>query len=91
MDTNRPHRAGKGVAMTVRELMELLATLPADLPVVLSKDAEGNRFSPLSDWSAGRYEPDSTWSGEFYTWEDHAGTKEIAIGDSNAICLWPVN
>ena len=37
-----------------------------ELDVILSKDAEGNGFSPLADLGLFHYEPDSTWSGEIH-------------------------
>lgn len=57
--------SGEGMtAMTVETLREVLDGLPDDMPVILSKDAEGNGFSPLASAGPGRYEPTSTWSGE---------------------------
>lgn len=66
--------------MTITDLITKLQTLPADATVVMSKDAEGNEFSPLEDFTVGDYEPETTWSGEF---TDGHG--------NNAVCLWPVN
>ncbi|MFT6480758.1 MAG: hypothetical protein ACJAZY_003224 [Spirosomataceae bacterium] len=34
--------------MTVKELKELLQTLPDNMEVILQSDAEGNSYSPLS-------------------------------------------
>lgn len=67
--------------MKVKELIEILKPLDPEAEVILSKDAEGNNYSPLSDYSSGKYIPDSTWSGEF----------ESRRGKYNAICLWPTN
>lgn len=78
------------MALTVRELIETLQTLDQDQLVVLSKDAEGNNFSPLEDYSTGRYEATSTWSGEVYSQEDI----EEGFGDDGlptVVVLWPVN
>jgi hypothetical protein len=52
--------------------------------VVMSKDAEGNRFSPLYETSAVRYAPENSWSGDL---EDFDEDTE----DPNALCLWPTN
>lgn len=77
-------------AITVGQLMAVLAECPLDAIVVLAKDAEGNDYSPLPDtqgWSVGSYAPDSTWSGEFYdgiTYDDPAR-------GARAVCLWPTN
>jgi hypothetical protein len=72
-------------AITVKQLRERLALCPDDAIVVLSKDAEGNDFSPLpfdDGLAIGRYVADSTWSGEFRA-DDEA---EVV-----AVCLWPTN
>jgi hypothetical protein len=37
------------MAMTVKQLKEALETLPDDMQVVMSKDAEGNDFSPVDE------------------------------------------
>ena len=49
--------------MTVGELRERLATLDDAMLVVLSRDAEGNGYSPLSVLSQALYYPISSWSG----------------------------
>ncbi len=76
---------------TVSELIEELQKLPGELQVILSKDAEGNLFSPICGsgnfYSIGEYIPESTWAGDF---EDEANFE----GDRspiNAVCLWPIN
>ncbi len=67
--------------MKIRELIQLLQELPDDLDVVMSKDAEGNNFSPFTGLCPGKYIADNTWSGEF--------TAEL--DEENAVCLWPTN
>jgi hypothetical protein len=67
--------------MTVRELIAQLSTFPEDALVVLSEDAEGNGFSPLSDLSAEVYEAETTWSGELSDSDE----------EPNSVVLWPVN
>jgi hypothetical protein len=72
-------------AITVKQLRERLALCPDEAIVVLSKDAEGNGFSPLPDGdglSVGRYVADSTWSGEF-----RGDDPDEVV----AVCLWPTN
>lgn len=60
-------------AATVGELREELKNLPADMLVILQKDAEGNGYSPLSGVHLGyRYTPDSAHSGDVTTLEDCA-------------------
>lgn len=50
--------------MTVAELIELLKTVEQDRIVVMSKDSEGNGYSPLSGIFTAAYGAESTWSGE---------------------------
>lgn len=51
--------------MTVCELIKLLQAEDPELFVVLSKDAEGNGYSPLFGVTSNSvYEAESTWSGE---------------------------
>lgn len=75
--------------------------IPGDTIVVMSKDAEGNNFSPLTreqGVTAGLYAPDSTWSGEHYMTEEYrrslpdADEYDPAPDDSiPAAFLWPTN
>ena len=50
--------------MKVKELIKLLKKEDQNREVVMSKDSEGNSYSPLSDWYTASYKADSTWSGE---------------------------
>lgn len=67
--------------MNVKQLIEILKKLNPDMPVVMSKDGEGNYFSPLADTSKEFYVAHSSWEGE--------------LGDSldgePALILWPTN
>lgn len=87
--------------MTVRELIELLSKCNPDDIVILSKDAEGNGFSPLSNIQEEMYTPDTTYSGEIslraltpelaergFT-EDEVGNPED--GAVNCVTLYPTN
>jgi hypothetical protein len=87
---------------TVGDLMDYLATQPRDRKVVLSKDAEGNGFSPLTEAAESMYAADSTWSGEVYITPEQladslanngAYTDEDAAPDDaeRVVVLWPVN
>ena len=73
--------------MKVKDLMNLLKDLPQDYEVILSKDGEGNDFSPLADHGLYMYVPDSTWSGEAVCKEecDEENYQE------NSVVLWPTN
>ena len=74
--------------MTVKELIAVLAELPDDMPVILSKDAEGNYHGPLSDVSVAMYEPESRWSGYVLAEVDEADDSDRAY---KAAVLWPIN
>lgn len=75
--------------MTVTQLRELLADLPDDMPVILSKDEEGNGFSPLAEADPHKhYYAESAWSGEIRHPDDiEAGDKP----DHIVVVLWPTN
>ncbi len=74
--------------MTVEELRQVLADLPGDVIVVMSRDSEGNGFSPLADLNTDdRYTAETEWSGECHhpdDWPDHPDAVK-------AVCLWPTN
>lgn len=50
--------------MTVAELIEFLSGLDPNRVVIVSKDSEGNCYSPLSGGYTAAYRPDSRWNGE---------------------------
>lgn len=80
--------------MTVKDLIEKLSRLNPDFQVVLSRDEEGNRFSPLNKLTTGQYEPDTDYKGEFYESQlvrnnDEMGEIEIPQEQHNTVCLWP--
>lgn len=56
------------MGMTVKELKEIIESLPDDMAVIVQKDSEGNGYSPLyaADPNAV-YVPESTWAGEVYS------------------------
>jgi hypothetical protein len=82
---------------TIGDLVAELLKLDQSLPIVMSHDAEGNGYSPLSAWDVATYYPDvwddktlSAYSGavdhpddEPDEWEGRTGVK--------ALVLWPVN
>ncbi len=62
---------------TVGDLIDYLATQPRDRKVVMSKDAEGNGFSPLADADEAMYLPVTTWMGDVWlTSEQRAAQDE---------------
>jgi hypothetical protein len=79
--------------MTVKQLIARLSKFDPNRIVVMSKDGEGNGFSPLETMQEGIYRPESTWSGESFpegaTEDDYGYTKQK--GDKPSVTLWPVN
>ena len=73
--------------MTVAELIAQLQTLPGDLPVVMSKDSEGNSFSPMHEAEVARYFAECTWAGEIVHPDDDADYVNL----EDVVCLWPVS
>ena len=73
--------------MTAHELANKLLEGP-DLQVILSKDAEGNTFSPFCEASQEVYEPSSTWSGDIRSYDTD---EEKEQDTKNALVLWPIN
>jgi hypothetical protein len=90
--------------ITVAKLRELLAGAPDDALVVMSKDSEGNGFSPFSEWGDGRYVAESSWSGYLADEgedDDEPGEDDVVTADPDyeapdepgvpCIVLWPTN
>lgn len=89
--------------MKVKELIGELQKIDPELEIILSKDEEGNRFSPLDEnYGIGYYAPENGWSGEFYDKEsveqeilpDEGITLEEFIKETNSkkcITLYPLN
>lgn len=87
--------------MTVGELRKSLEHIDDSYIVVMSKDGEGNAFSPLAQLEDRYiYVPDSTWSGSIYLealdeLDREAGytDEDLYHGDDGqgAIVLWPTN
>lgn len=76
----------------IEQLHELQGEGHGDSIIVLSKDGEGNDFSPFAELGNYFYKANSTWSGEICN-EDE---KEAHPGDfedynQKAIVLWPTN
>lgn len=80
--------------MNAGELREYLKDYPADMPVIMEKDAEGNGYSPLCSVNEGLYIADSTWSGWVHFPEDDDDEDDddyVPEGSVRAIILGPVN
>jgi|AGTN01.3.fsa_nt_gi hypothetical protein len=50
--------------MTVGELVEALSKEDPSRLVVMSRDSEGNGYSPLSHFWTGAYRAETTWYGD---------------------------
>lgn len=73
--------------ITVGQLRAWLAHVPDDAPIVMSKDAEGNGFSPLAEAeSDARYVPESTWAGYV-----PCSDEDDPEGTERVVMLWPTN
>ncbi len=83
--------------MKVRELIELLEEEDPEAEVVLSRDSEGNDYSPVAEVDDGVYEAETTWNGQFYSnpGEDMDAAQEAdwheVRENPQALCLWPTN
>jgi len=87
--------------MKVKELIDILKLENPDDEVIMSKDEEGNRFSPLSDVELCIYVPESTWCGEVHVREISEDMKKQGFTEEddlyhgengiNAIVLYPIN
>lgn len=84
--------------MRVGALRALLEPLADNLLVVLSRDGEGNGYSPLADHSDPNdtlYHADTTWMGEISHPSQAEEEEEDGWGYSDegvpALVLWPVN
>ena len=93
----------EGVGMTVKELRDALQGVDDDVLVVLSKDSEGNYYSPLADTSQKVYVAETTWCGEVYErgqltplteslgFEEGDFRQPGEDGAAPCLVLWPVN
>lgn len=84
--------------MTVAELITRLQKENPDRIVIMSKDSEGNYYSPLYGSYCGAYVPDSTWGGEVgletLTESDIIqgyADEDVKHGGQPALILVPVN
>lgn len=82
----------------VAELIKVLKEYDDDTLIVMSSDAEGNSYSPLSSFCEGYYAPENTWSGTFFTDEDIEDDEEEEIFDEEmkekaikCLVIWPIN
>lgn len=69
-------------AWTVAQLIAFLQRCNQDAVIVMSKDAEGNTYSPLRTAGTTYYIAETTYSGEV----DDDATDQLPV-----VSLWPVN
>ena len=85
--------------ITVGELMTELQKFALDRIVIMSKDAEGNSYSPLSSMRRGNYKAETTWSGEAGLeqgqltpeLEKQGFGEEDVIDGVSSVTLYPIN
>ena len=85
--------------MNIGELKELIKDMDNNIEIIISKDVEGNNYSPLSDYSEGIYLSSPTWYGKFYHVDELNDPDEYNLEEveniksegSECICLWPIN
>ena len=70
-DTAQPIEGDQPLTLNVlrRLVGNEWARLPGETLVVLSRDSEGNLYSPFSTYNIGRYAPDYGLTGEVYPLE----------------------
>lgn len=85
----------KAQHMKVKYLLEILQECNPDDVVIMSRDAEGNGYSPLADYSDEyNYLAESDWAGDIYPRDSNNPDWDyIPQGDGEIGCvvLWPVN
>ena len=76
--------------LTIKALKHLIAQRPDDMAVLLSRDVEGNEFSPLGGYSTGTYIPDpQPWRpGRLYEEGEAIPNHQEA---KKAFVLWPMH
>ena len=72
--------------MKIKDVLDVLSKENPDALVILSRDGEGNSFSPLADWSRQGYSSSTPWSGVITGPEDESEGDEV-----ECICLWPTS
>ena len=87
--------------MNVKNLKELIKDLPDDMEVIMSKDSEGNSFTPLCEIDANNvYDPNIegwevnpyyiTWSAEEACLDEEEWERLKNEGQT-AVVFWPTN
>lgn len=69
--------------MKVKELIEELSKLDGERLVVMSKDGEGNSYSPLADVIEATYVPETTWRGDLGDDSEPNGIASVVLYPTN--------
>ena len=80
--------------MKVKQLKNLLNDFDDNMEVIVSRDEEGNGFSPLYVVEQGYYLPDCDYFGDVFCEQDIEDMKkdgEMINNLQDAIILWPKN
>jgi hypothetical protein len=83
---------------TLRAEIAKLDHLPGETLIVMSKDGEGNGYSPLADLDEAMYAAETTWYGERYLSDEQRAAERDPDDYSQApddavpaVFLWPTN
>lgn len=79
--------------MKVKELLKFLNECDPDAEVILSSDAEGNKYSPCTEYENSLfYVPDCAYEGEvFDNFNELLQFYEELPSYNKAVVLWPYN
>ena len=77
--------------MTIKELIKQLESYPDYYEVIVSKDSEGNGFSPLASIYEGLYIPETSWSGEFLYKDESDINEDSLCPSSPCVLIIPTN
>lgn len=72
--------------MKVKEFISILSKHNPNAEIIISKDSEGNGFSPIDNIDQVLYSP--VGQGDIYNLEEKEGVDENAI---NAVVLYPLD
>jgi hypothetical protein len=75
--------------MKVKQLIKLLQDLDPNYNVVLSKDSEGNEFSPAAELMVAQYHKETDYSGWIRIDEDREPDEDPI--KKNCVVIWPTN
>lgn len=93
------HRKKEENYITVGEFKEHLNNYDDNDVIIMSKDEEGNKYSPLDEGMESIYEPECTWSGNIHYLDDMTSEEiEEKYGEDikngnlvKCIVLYPIN